>query len=42
MISPSLQQKVSILIFSIYIQKNSRFNAVFLEKQKTLQANMGI
>ena len=42
MISPSLQEKVSILIFSIYIQKNSRFNAVFLEKQKTLQNNMGI
>jgi len=34
MISPSLAEKVSILIFSKVIQKNRRFKTVFLSKQK--------
>ena len=32
MISPSLAEKVSILIFSKVIQKNRRFKTVFLSK----------
>ena len=33
MISPSLREHVSILIFSKVIQKNKRFKTVFLSKQ---------
>ena len=41
MISPSLAEKVSILIFSKVIQKNRRFKTVFLSKQKQLGDQMG-
>jgi CRP-like cAMP-binding protein len=33
MISPSLREKVSILIFSKVIQKNKRFSHVFKNKK---------
>lgn len=42
MISPSLQEKVSILIFSKVIQKNHRFNAVFLTKQEQITKSLDI
>lgn len=41
MISPSLQEKVSILIFSKIIQKNKRFKIVFNSKQLSLSNSMG-
>ena len=41
MISPSLAEKVSILIFSKVIQKNRRFKMVFRMKQKILTQSMG-
>lgn len=41
MISPSLQEKVSILIFSKVIQKNKRFKQVFISKQLNLSHSMG-
>jgi len=41
MISPSLQEKVSILIFSKVIQKNKYFKSVFISKQKIVSEAMG-
>jgi len=40
MISPSLQEKVSILIFSKVIQKNRIFNRVFQNKKEELSKAM--
>jgi hypothetical protein len=37
MISPSLQEKVSDLIFGKVIQKNIRFKNVFRAKQRVLK-----
>ena len=41
MISPSLQEDVSILIFSKVIQKNKNFKKVFQEKVSNLSKQMG-
>jgi hypothetical protein len=41
MISPSLQKKVSILIFSKVTQKNKRFNDVFKAKEVQLKLTLG-
>mgnify|MGYP006893257586 CR=1 FL=1 len=41
MISPSLQEKVSILIFSKVIQKNRRFKTVFNLKRDQMTMSMG-
>lgn len=41
MISPSLQEKVSDLIFGKVIQKNIRFKNVFKAKQRVLKQEMG-
>ena len=42
MISPSLQEKVSDLIFGKVIQKNIRFKNVFKAKQRILTQEMGV
>ena len=42
MISPSLVEKVSQLIFSKVIQKNNRFNTVFISKQEQITKTFGI
>lgn len=41
MISPSLREKVSILIFSKVIQKNKRFSFVFKKKKENLTVMLG-
>lgn len=41
MISPSLGEKVAVLIFSKVIQKNRRFKIVFKIKQQQLSQSMG-
>jgi Na+-transporting NADH:ubiquinone oxidoreductase subunit NqrC len=41
MISPSLREKVSILIFSKVIQKNKRFSHVFKKKKEQLTKMLG-
>ena len=41
MISPSLREKVSILIFSKVIQKNKKFNHVFKKKKEMLTQMLG-
>ena len=41
MISPSLQKKVSILIFSKVTQKNKRFYGVFKAKETQLKSTLG-
>ena len=42
MVSPSLQDKVKILIFSKIIQKNYRFNTVFTTKQQRITDTLNI